>query len=64
MLTNDDLKAARCLLKESQAAFAVRFGVNQTTITRWEKHGLPRGGPTRNFIGQILHSIKQSEAAE
>ena len=35
MLTKDDLKAARDLLKESQAAFALRFGVHQATITRW-----------------------------
>jgi DNA-binding transcriptional regulator YiaG len=64
MLTKDDLKAARDLLKESQAAFALRFGVHQATITRWENDGLPKRGPARIVIEQVLGSLRQTEAAE
>jgi DNA-binding transcriptional regulator YiaG len=63
-MTKDDLKAARSLLKESQAAFALRFGVHQVTIARWENDGPPERGPARIVIEQFLGSLRQIEAAE
>lgn len=43
MVTSDDIRRARQLRKESQGAFAAHFGVDQSTIHRWETAGVPDG---------------------
>lgn len=43
MITSDDIRRARQLRKESQWAFAAHFGVDQSTIHRWETVGVPDG---------------------
>ena len=63
MVTAHEIRAARETLKESQAAFASRFGVDQATVHRWEKHGAPERGTARMAIERLLASLK-SEAAE
>lgn len=62
MPTSDEIKAARVALKESQAAFATRFGVDQATIHRWETEGLPTRGTARMAVENVLAGL--SEAAE
>jgi DNA-binding transcriptional regulator YiaG len=42
-ITPEKLREAREGLGESQAEFAARLGVNQTTVSRWETGGVPKG---------------------
>lgn len=66
MPTREDIKAARNLLKESQAVFAKRFGVDQATVHRWEKKGLPEHGTARMAVETLLGDLAApaSEAAQ
>lgn len=50
------LRAARKQISETQTEFAQRFGVKQSTISRWEETG-PRTGPGRLAVEQIIDSI-------
>ena len=50
------LRAARERLAESQTEFAVRFGVDQATISRWEENG-PNFEPSRRLIEQVISDI-------
>jgi DNA-binding transcriptional regulator YiaG len=64
MVSAEQIKRARNeVLKESQEAFARRFGVVQTTIHRWETDGPPTRGPGRMAIERVLNEI-QPEAAQ
>jgi len=56
-MTGDQIKAAREQVGESQAEFGARFGVNQSTIARWEMNGIPDRGPTRMAVESILARI-------
>jgi DNA-binding transcriptional regulator YiaG len=58
------IKAARIRLKESQTAFAARFGVDQATIHRWETEGLPRRGPARKAVESVLKELQPFEASK
>jgi DNA-binding transcriptional regulator YiaG len=49
-----DLRALREQLGESQAAFGQRFGVDQSTVHRWETKGAPKRGPARLIIDRLL----------
>ena len=60
MLPGTEVKALRQRLGEKQTEFAVRFGVNQATISRWEKVGVVRG-PARIAMETLLSSLPQSE---
>ncbi len=62
MPTREDIKAARNLLKESQAAFAKRFGVDQATVHRWEKKGLPEHGTARVAVESLLGDLQAERA--
>jgi len=65
MLERDDIKAIRTQLGESQAAFAQRFGVDQATVHRWEKKGLPKRGTARVAVENLLDDLEQpAEAAQ
>lgn len=57
MVTAADIHRARRGVGESQAAFARRFGVNQSTIDRWEKSGPPNRGPGLLLIERILAEL-------
>lgn len=61
MPTSDEIKAARVALKETQAQFGLRFGVDQTTIHRWEEHGLPDRGTARVAVENFLESLRATQ---
>ncbi len=56
-MTGEQIKAARKALKETQGAFAARFGVDQSTIHRWETEGVPERGVTAIAVRQVLDSL-------
>ena len=56
------VKAARERLGESQAAFAARFGVYQTTVHRWETEGVPSRGAAGKAIERMLAEIEGARA--
>ncbi len=53
-----DIKKIRERRGESQAAFAAHFGVDQSTIHRWETRGVPGTGVTRIAIERVLSELK------
>lgn len=55
-----DVLSLRLRLKETQAAFAERFGVNQSTVARWEKDGLPDRGTTRRTIERFAEELARA----
>ena len=63
MTMNDQLKKVRLRLGESQAVFALRFGVDQATVHRWESNGIPGRGTTQKTIERFLREFKQCDEA-
>ena len=63
MPSTDEIKAARKQLGESQAAFGARFGVDQSTVHRWETDGLPSRGAARVAVKNLLAGLEQSDAS-
>lgn len=61
-VTGEMVKAARTKLGESQAAFAERFGVYQTTVHRWETEGPPSRGAAGKALERVLGEIGVLEA--
>ena len=59
MITADQIKRARERLAESQIEFAVRFGVHQGTVSRWELGRPPKRGPAKKMLEVVI-----AEAAE
>ena len=57
MIQPADIKALRKRLKETQKAFAVRFGVDHTTIHRWETVGLPEGGAAKKLVERFMRDF-------
>lgn len=57
MPTKDEIKEARRSLGESQKAFADRLGVDQATIHRWEKKGVPARGTARVAVENLLSNL-------
>ena len=57
MLTPAILRSTRERLGETQAQFARRFGVDQTTIHRWESDGLPERGPARMALERVIAEV-------
>jgi len=53
-VTPDLIKSARVGLGESQAAFGERFGVDQSTVHRWETDGPPERGAAGKAIERVL----------
>lgn len=58
-----DIIAARHGLEESQAEFGRRFGVDQSTVHRWETLGPPKRGTARFAIEQFLASQAAQQRA-
>jgi DNA-binding transcriptional regulator YiaG len=52
------IRSARERVGESQAAFAERFGVDQSTVHRWETAGPPSRGPARKAIEREISAIE------
>lgn len=63
MVTAALIRAARERLRETQGQFAERFGVDQSTVHRWETDGPPVRGPGRKAIERVLADIGTPEAA-
>lgn len=64
MVTPEQIKAVRKnRLKETQDAFGARFGVDQTTVHRWETDGLPATGAARMAVETFLASLPILEPA-
>jgi len=61
MLSAETIRSTRAHIGESQAAFAQRFGVNQSTVHRWETEGPPTTGPGRRMIEQVIREIGTSD---
>jgi DNA-binding transcriptional regulator YiaG len=57
------IREAREKVGESQAAFGARFGVDQSTIHRWETDGPPSRGPARKAIERELSMIGEAAVA-
>lgn len=62
MVTARDVRRARQKLDESQAKFAKRFGVNQSTVDRWEEDGPPEKGPAAILLSQLLSEVNSAKA--
>ena len=52
-----DVHALRVSLQESQTAFAARFGVDQSTVARWEIDGLPTRGTARRAVEKLAEEL-------
>lgn len=61
MPTKEQVKKARDDLKESQAAFGARFGVDQSTVHRWETHGIPKRGTAQFVVEKFLEELTANE---
>lgn len=46
------------ILKESQTAFAERFGVDQSTVARWEIEGLPSRGTAKKAVEKFVADLE------
>lgn len=57
-ITSKALKTARERARETQEQFAKRFGVDQSTYSRWEKAGPPKKGPARRSIERELEGME------
>lgn len=62
MLTGEDIRRTRERLGESQGTFGARFGVDQSTVHRWETGGVPTRGTTRMAIERVLADLSTASA--
>lgn len=62
MVSNEDIKAARLAVGESQSAFAKRFGVRQATLSRWETGVLVPQGPAKLIVERVLAELSEVAA--
>jgi DNA-binding transcriptional regulator YiaG len=53
------IRSAREKLGESQEDFAKRFGVDQTTLSRWETMGVPARGTSKRLVERVLYEIRE-----
>lgn len=57
VMTGNALRKVRERLGETQAAFGERFGVDQSTIHRWETNGPPERGASRVAIEGVVAGL-------
>lgn len=62
-VTPDKIKTARENRGETQEVFGRRFGVDQSTVHRWETEGVPNRGPARQLIERVLAELSQTAKA-
>lgn len=63
MMFAEALKMAREGLKETQEQFGRRFGVDQSTVHRWENEGVPDRGTSRMAVGRVLAELAEDAPA-
>lgn len=63
MASGDLIRKAREAVGESQGKFGERFGVDQSTVARWEIDGPPSRGPARKAIERELAEIEKQANA-
>ena len=61
-IKNHKIRAIRDALEENQTVFAARFGIDQTTLSRWETRGVPNDTITRFWVEKILQDMVVSGA--
>lgn len=64
MLKASTIKNARESVGETQNQFGERFGVDQSTIHRWETDGPPTKGPGYRAIQNEIARIEAQRRAE
>lgn len=64
LISGGHLKAERERLGESQAQFGERFGVDQSTVHRWESSGIPARGTTQIAVEKILSELPTTQPSE
>ncbi len=57
MINPKAIRKAREMLHETQEQFAARFGVDQGTLSRWEKGELPKSGSALVLLQRVLAEI-------
>lgn len=62
MLEQIDIKAERIALGMSQSSFAKNIGVDQSTVSMWEKHGLPKNAMIRESLERRLAALREQAA--
>lgn len=63
MVTADEIRKVRQSREESQEVFGAHFGVDQSTIHRWETGGVPQRGATAVGIEKILFELRNATDA-
>lgn len=56
---SEAIRKARDALNETQGEFAVRIGINQATVSRWENGRLPKSGAARELLRRVLEDINR-----
>jgi DNA-binding transcriptional regulator YiaG len=62
-MISTDIRRARDRLGESQEGFAKRFGVDQTTLSRWETGESAPRGAARELVKRVLSELRSEAAA-
>jgi DNA-binding transcriptional regulator YiaG len=57
-VTGSQIRKIREARGETQAVFGTHFGVDQSTIHRWETNGITDRGVTRLAIERVLSELK------
>jgi hypothetical protein len=57
-MTGAELKAERKRIGESQSKFAARLGVDQGTLSRWEKRGIPKNGAAEVAVRGMFQQMR------
>ncbi|MBX9456152.1 MAG: helix-turn-helix domain-containing protein [Rhizobium sp.] len=60
MNQNNDIKALRKTLGWTQAEFGDALGVDQSTVSLWERNGPPRKGPARKILDSMTLEVDAS----
>lgn len=61
-MQGSEIAETRKRLGKSQAELARRLGTNQSTVSRWEKRGIPEHGIAQLAIERVVQEIEQETA--
>ena len=57
IVSPETIRKARDALGENQHQFAARFGIRQSTLSRWENGRLPKQGSALVLLHRVLQDI-------